>query len=341
VLSEMNALRSTDNAPATTHYYGVVKVTYTSGVAGLGYVPGRAAMGWDYLPSGDGVAAHEFGHNFNRPHSPCGVSGDGTYPYSGGTIANYGWNPTTNSVVASTATDFMGYCNTTWTSDWTWSKVMTYRNSSGLTTSAIMAGAAPVSTGPVDGLLVWGRIVDGRVILEPAFRVKAPATPTPTLSSYRLQALDADGASLLDLPLEAPLVDHATAHEERQFAVVVPWSARLETSLASLRVRDTRAPMSGAVRGSDAAVRARIARTPITLPEPAAAITRAAGREQLRWDATRYPMAMVRDEASGQIVAFLRRTGDTFQARGRAVQLVLSDGVRSTVRRVPAGGQPE
>ncbi|HYW31040.1 MAG TPA: hypothetical protein VE869_05980, partial [Gemmatimonas sp.] len=97
VLSEMNALRATDGAPASMHYYGVVKVSYSSGIAGFGYVPGKAAVGWDYLPSGDEVAAHEFGHNFSRPHSPCGVSGDSNYPYAGGATGFYGWNSTTNA----------------------------------------------------------------------------------------------------------------------------------------------------------------------------------------------------------------------------------------------------
>ena len=50
VLSEINALRTTDGAPNTMHYYGVLKVSYTSGIAGYGYVPGRAAIGWDYPP---------------------------------------------------------------------------------------------------------------------------------------------------------------------------------------------------------------------------------------------------------------------------------------------------
>ena len=64
----MNTLRSVEGAAANIHYYGVVKVGYGSGVAGYGYLPGRTAIGWDYLPSGDGVAAHEWGHNNGRRH---------------------------------------------------------------------------------------------------------------------------------------------------------------------------------------------------------------------------------------------------------------------------------
>jgi hypothetical protein len=342
VLSEMNALRSTDNAPATTHYYGVVKVSYSSGVAGYGYVPGRAAVGWDYLPSGGEVAVHELGHNFSRPHSPCGVAGDGSFPYANGTIGYYGWNSTSNSLIAPSATDFMGYCSNTWSSDWTWTKVMSYRQSSGTVSAASVAGAEANAN---DGLLVWGRIVNGRVLLEPAFRVNARPTPRAATAQYRVQALDASGATLLDLPLDAPLVDHTTSGEERQFAVVLPWSAELEGSLASLRVRDVRSPLSAARRTSDAARRAGnragAARIGRELADPTPRVDRAAGRDRLLWNSAAYPMAMVRDVATGQTIAFLRGTGDGYIARGRAVDLVLSDGVRSVTRRVAPGGQPQ
>ena len=74
VLNDINAKRTADGAAATGRYYfGVVKVNYTSGVAGLGFV-GRpaAAMGWDYTSDAAEVFAHEEGHNFGRFHAPCG-----------------------------------------------------------------------------------------------------------------------------------------------------------------------------------------------------------------------------------------------------------------------------
>jgi hypothetical protein len=72
ILSEMLAVRTGD--VSTRYYYGVVKTNYGSGVAGMGYVGGsaRAAIGWDYLPSGNHVMAHEVGHNMGRQHAPCG-----------------------------------------------------------------------------------------------------------------------------------------------------------------------------------------------------------------------------------------------------------------------------
>ena len=362
VLSEMNALRSTDNAPATTHYYGVVKVTYNSGVAGYGYVPGRAAVGWDYMPSGGDVAAHEWGHNFSRPHSPCGVSGDPSYPYAGATIGFYGWNSTSNSLIAPNATDYMSYCGNNWTSDWSWSKVMNYRESSGSVANAAVAQSDVNSAGGVsgssasnDGLLVWGRVSKGRVQLEPAFRVNAAPTPRALGAQFRLEALDASGSTILDVPIDAPLVDHVADGSERQFAVVIPWTAAMEANLASLRVRDARSPLSASVRTSSAAIRAsnkataaqasdaapRAARVRAELAEPTARVDRAGGRDRLSWNNTAYPLAIVRDVGTGQTIAFLRQSGNAFISSGRPVDVTFSDGVRTLTKRVQSGGQPQ
>ena len=318
-LSELNALRTADGAPATTHYYGVVKVPYTSGIAGLGYVPGRAAMGWDYMPSGDGVAAHEWGHNFARDHSPCGVSGDPQYPYPGGVIGVWGWNSATNALVSPSATDIMSYCNNQWISDWTWSQVLQYRQGSGSVAQADVRG---------EGLLIWGRVVDGQVLLEPAFRVTARPTATPVSASHRVELLDRDGQSLLDIPMRAERVPDVVDHDERQFAIVVPWSAKLERSLARVRVRDAASPLAAAVRTVSAAV------VEGTTADPAASTSaESRGRTRLHWNAQAYPMVMARDAVTGDILGFLRTSGDAFSARGRAVELVYSDGVRSLVRR--------
>ena len=332
LLSELNALRSSDGAPSTMHYYGVVKVSYTSGVAGFGYLPGRAAVGWDYLPSGDGVAVHEWGHNFSRPHTPCAVAGDDNFPYAGGVIGMYGWNSTTNSLVAPTATDVMGYCSTQWISDWSWSKVLEYRQTSGIQSSAMRAS----SRANDDGLLVWGRVIDGRVLLEPSFRVGAPATPTPARGSHRVELLDANGATLLDLPISAERVDHETAHDERQFAVVVRWTAALEQSLARVRVSDVRMPLAAATRAS-VSVSVSTAVTPAltpALPDPVASVSAVDGsHSRFRWNTQAYPMAMVRDAVTGAVMGFVRNSGDAVTTNGRAVEVVYSDGVRSVVRR--------
>lgn len=330
VLSELNALRTADGAPSSLHYYGVLKVTYNAGIAGLGYVPGRSAIGWDYLPSGDEVAAHEWGHNFSRQHAPCGVAGDPSYPYPNGIIGNWGWNSLTNTLVSPTATDLMSYCDNTWVSDYNWSAVLQYRNTTNLVASA--RSSAP--SGPTDGLLVWGRVVNGAIQLEPAFRISAPITPAAAVPTHRLDLLDGTGASLLQLPIEAALVDHATGHEERQFAVVVPWSAALEARLQSVRVSDVRLPTRTAIRhsarasglaGAQAAPSARV----VAGDDPEASLTTEGRQLRINWRNRAYGMALVRDAASGQILGFVREPGQAVNTGGRKANVIFSDGVRT------------
>ena len=325
-LSEINALRTTDGAPSTMHYYGVLKVSYTSGIAGYGYMPGRAAIGWDHLPSGDRVAAHEWGHNFSRNHAPCGTSGDTNYPHAGGVINFWGWNSLTNTLVSPTSTDVMGYCSNQWISDYNWAAVMQYRSASGGVSSP---------QAPGEGLLVWGRVVNGQPQLEPAFRVKAPVSASALSASHRLELLDADGTALLDTPIEAQRVDHATASDERQFAVIVPWSATLEARLASIRVRDARSPLSATTRRSARMTAPATGGTPVVTPLQALVQAQVArttdGRTRVTWNSSAYPMAMVRDASTGALMGFVRRSGDAVVTGGRAVEVVYSDGVR-TVR---------
>lgn len=326
VLSEINARRTTDGAQSTMHYYGVLKVSYTSGIAGYGYVPGRTAIGWDYLPSGDRVAAHEWGHNFSRNHAPCGTTGDTNYPYPGGVINYWGWNSLFNTLVPPTGTDVMGYCGNQWISDYNWAAVMQYRSASGSMSSP---------EAPGEGLLVWGRVVDGQVQLEPSFRVKAPASVSATSASHRLELLDADGTALLDTSMEAQRVDHATATDERQFATVVPWSTTLEARLASIRVRDARSPLSAVLRRSARMTAPGTGGTPSALivPQVQAQVDRIAdGRTRITWNTAAYPMAMVRDASTGALMGFVRRSGDAVVTGGRAVDVVYSDGVRSVRR---------
>ncbi len=333
VLSEMNALRATDGAPSTMHYYGVVKVSYTSGIAGYGYVPGRTAIGWDYLPSGDRVAAHEWGHNFSRNHAPCGTSGDSSYPYAGGIISNWGWNSLSNTLVSPSFTDVMGYCGNQWISDYNWSAVMQYRSASSGISTVDAPGAAGASTSASgEGLLVWGRVSNGRIQLEPAFRVQAPATVASVASSHRLELLDVDGNALLDTPIQPERVDHASASDERQFAAIVPWSAELEQRLASIRVRDTRAPLLSVLRRS-ASMTAPVgvpAGATATRPSLQSKVERdPAGRMRVTWNSADYPMAMVRDAATGALMGFVRKSGDAVVSGARTVDVVFSDGVRT------------
>jgi len=205
---------------------------------------------------------------------------------------------------------------------------MTYRQSAGAMADAPSTGA---------GLLVWGRVVNGTVLLEPAFRITAPRTAASTRPTHMVEALDADGSILLELPISADRVDHVTDREERHFAAVVPWTASLEDALTRVRVRDLRSPLVAATRASASAVAERrvrgAPRLAVAMPDPQVVTEAAsAGRVRVRWDQTRYPMAMVRDATSGQIMGYVRQSGDGVVSSGRRLEIVVSDGVRSVVK---------
>jgi len=226
VLSEISALRVADGFMG--HYYGVARAGYGSGIAGLGYVPGRTAIGWDRLPSGDGVAAHELGHNLSLAHAPCGGAGDSDpgFPHAGGVSGIYGLDVATMALKLPSLTDLMGYCNNTWISDYHYLKAMNHRQAN--------AAALVMSARAEPGLLVWGRIVDGVVMLEPAFEVTAPARLPSGRGAFALEALDASGLVVYAAAFDGEVVADQ-AQDERHFAFVVPLTR--VGALARLQVR--------------------------------------------------------------------------------------------------------
>ncbi|MBK9135195.1 MAG: hypothetical protein IPM15_12890 [Betaproteobacteria bacterium] len=127
-LSELEQLRDAE-APGD-HYYGMVKPMVSAGTAGIGYLntiggrsPNLASLGWDASRSGWArTMLHELGHNFSRPHAPCGGVGstDANYPYANGALgATPLFDVLTNDVLSPVGqSDVMGYCGGQWFSDY-------------------------------------------------------------------------------------------------------------------------------------------------------------------------------------------------------------------------------
>jgi hypothetical protein len=330
-LGEINALRVVEGS-AGEYWYGIARVSYTSGIAGMGFVPGRAAVGWDYLPSGDGVAAHEWGHNLGRRHAPCGgVSGaDPAFPHSGGLIGSWGWSASANTLVSPNATDLMGYCGNQWISAFNWTAMVDYRAT---TPNAIVADAAAMTThaSNADGsLLVWGQVRDGRVTVEPAFFLPGAGPgdePLPEATvTLRVEALDAAGRVLASTTTPAPVLDHA-AGDTRAFAVRLPLSRAQHDALASLRVHDVRSPLLGATRRA-AAVADAVGNARGAMGGDLAAARVGRDRARLSWQDPRVRGALVRDAATGQVLGIMRDLGGTVAAAG-PLEVIVSDGVRS------------
>ena len=328
VLNEISAKRSADGAAgADRYYFGVVKVSYTSGVAGLGFVGFPAAMGWDYQSSAPGVFAHEEGHNFNRPHSPCGGAGnpDPNYPYPGGVIGVTGWDVFASSNnfkdpdpnLTPPYTDIMGYCSKQWISDYVYLSELNYR-----ATKSFDVTSADVVGDQQDALLVWGRIENGKVVLEPAFKVRATGS-APQPGPYVWQAKDALGQILISLPFDAPEVEDLPNTSLRMFSFIVPMSADTISRISSLHLsrdgreltRVTALPNVAPMLNARASVRSQY------LPNH---------KMQFTWDATQSPLVMLRDAKSGEVRGFLRGGSGTIEDAPDDLEVQFSDGIHSS-----------
>ncbi len=331
LLNEINALRVAEGTTGE-YWYGVVKVNYSSGIAGYGYVPGRAAIGWDYLSNAARVAAHEWGHNMGRRHAPCGSAGspDPGFPHAGGVIGSWGWNSTTNAYVSPSASDLMGYCSNQWISAYNWSLALNYRHNSD--NAFVQPSMTAQSIANTDRLLVWGTITNGRVEVEPAFRLDGPGAdeniPPGTDRTVRIDALDGAGRVIASTVAAAPLIDHAE-NDVRSFATTLRLTSEQHATIARVRVQDVRSPLLTGTRQRSIAAAVAAAQS-----QAASSVTRAGGNQlRVEWDTSRYPRAIVRNPRTGRILSFLRETGSTVAWSGGDVEVLLSDGVRTRTER--------
>jgi hypothetical protein len=312
VLNELDALRVAEGS--TKYYAGILKLVQGSSFSGVGYIGQPTTVSYDLLPGAPVALAHEFGHTAGRHHAPCGnvANPDPNYPYAGASIGTYGFDVAAQTIYApSTTFDLMSYCAPRWLSDYTYEGVMNFRNAAQL--SAQIQSAT-------DALIIWGRVENGRLILEPAFSARTAAA-LPQRGSYTAEGFDANGARLFSVSFEPTVVADALPGT-KQFAFPVPIDAQAALQLAIIRVTgDGKAVQRVAVRDESFTSESSLATISPASPT----------KHTLRvsWAADRYPMAVVRDAESGEILGFARNGVATIESPTRRIEVVLSDGVRS------------
>lgn len=315
LLEEMSALRAADGSSA--YYYGVVRPAGGSW-GGFGYIGYPVAVGYDRLDRTSGgwswaaaLFAHELGHNFGRRHAPCGNAAgvDPGYPYPGAVIGVYGYDLVRQTILSAMgARDIMSYCYD-WISDYTYEAVWNFRER-----EAGVAAAAP--TMPGRGLLVWGRIdPDGELHLEPAFELDDVVTTPPAPGPYLVEAFDDDGRRLFSRSFAGEEVAHTGGI--RLFAFAVSLDGIGTGAIHRLR-------LSGPARATE-----RVAARDLRARLPEVARSTAQRGVRLEWDARQHPAAIVRDAATGVILAIPRHGRVRLPDTVGPVQVLLSHGTGS------------
>lgn len=92
-----------------------------------GSVQLRLGLGVGFTEQAPGTAVHEIGHSHGRPHTPCGPAGnppadvDPGYPNNTGLLDVWGWDIVNEELKdPGEVTDFMGYCDDQWVSEFTY-----------------------------------------------------------------------------------------------------------------------------------------------------------------------------------------------------------------------------
>ncbi len=291
LLDEIDTLRAGDKAPSWQVYYGLVPLDHPSGttwwrgnVGGLGWVGYRDSVGLADSSavgvSGKNIAAHEIGHNLGSLHTPCGVHNgvDPKYPYSNGSIGQYGLNTSNLQVFSPDAySDIMGYCSSQWISDYTYQILYNDQRAHG--------GLSLAAEKSAPGLLVRAWLSDdSHATLRPAYLLEGIPATLPQQSDYRVEMLDENGEVITAYPVALRQAEEPGI-QSRRINALVPLPAQ---AVASYRLS-----YQGRAIGEQTLSRSSL-RAPLNAPQ----IQYTGNQLKLDWGTPDIP-ALVRYQVSG------------------------------------------
>jgi hypothetical protein len=232
LLNNVSDLKASEGQPSSVIYYGLVPTTsgtsnwFYGGIAGIGWVGSRSAVGVNLAGSASQIAAHEIGHNLGLWHSPCGSvdpsSLEADYPYPDGSIGQYGMNINSETaaatLVAPTAKDVMSYCSSKWISDYVYKKLF---DAQVATRSQGSFQAAALRSTATRGLMIRAQIAGDAVSLRPAYIIPGPTT-TPEAGDYTVEVFAADGSLLASTPVRAFVADANLESQSQGINTLVP-----------------------------------------------------------------------------------------------------------------------
>lgn len=284
-LSQVEAIRIMENGLG--YWMGVSSFRRTPGFLTVPSAAGRAFVGGraSIALANPNTIAHELGHNLSLRHAPCGGAG-GLDP----------WFPHFGGSIGAWGYDFdreslvppdAADVMSNCTSYWISDFFFNKALNHRLATGDATGAALSAEADPTRALLIWGgRDQDGVPYLDPAFVVDAvPALP-PAGTEYAIVGADADGVPLFSYPFDMPEIGDA-AGEETSFVFALPVQREWTGNLLS-----------------------------ITLSGPGGSATLD--------ESTDRPMAILRDQQTGQVRGFLSDlpSGEAAQAAAKGAVAV-------------------
>ena len=341
MLNEIDVLRTLEGSSA--YYFGVLAQQAAPGIVGIAGVGGFSEVGvGGPVTQASETLTHEFGHSFGRQHSPtptrCGTpSGvDTNYPYADGTIGVYGFDLVTGTIYPPTSYDIMGYCNTTWASDYTYLGVLQYLRSGAVPTLSVASGGAS----PV--LMISGALLNGTLFVDPVFTTTSAPTPQRSAGRFVAEGFASDGRLLFRHAFDGREVGDADP-SARTFLIAVPYDASVRGAIASIAVRDvTGSARAGTLlrTGTYATNTSGVSLRVDADPQLTAAAA-GASRFDITWSVARYPSIVIRDRSTHRVLAIGRKGALSIDAASLSdLEVLLSDGVSSITRALSAGGAP-